>query len=94
MIYVESWWGQYAGAHMIERASEFGYSDERALTLAARHLASMSPSGAPQLCNDEFDELAELVERAEEWLNDNAAPAGHHFEWIDGEFFLSAADGE
>lgn len=90
--YVESWWGRYAGAHMIARASEFGYSDGRALDLANRHLASMSPNGAASLTDDELDELADSVDGAEQWLNDNATPAGCSFGWQDGEFFLSADD--
>lgn len=88
--YVESWWGQYAGAHMVERAAEFGYSDPAALDLAKRHLASMSPNGREPLSIDELDALEDCVDGAEAWLNENAAPDGSSFGWVDGEFFLSA----
>lgn len=33
-----------------------------------------------------------LLDRAEQWLNDYAAPEGHTFEWHDGEFFLAPTD--
>lgn len=33
-----------------------------------------------------------LLDRAEAWLNNYAAPKGHIFEWYDGEFYLTPDD--
>lgn len=37
--YVDGHWGQYAAAHMVSRAQEFGYDDAEVISLADRKLA-------------------------------------------------------
>jgi hypothetical protein len=96
--YVEGWWGQYAGAHMIMRATEFGYDDAQAIDLASRKLAEMAPVtaavfGDPVGIRDYEEEWLDAVsEEAEQWLNDNVAPEDYYFGWHDGEFFLQSVD--
>jgi hypothetical protein len=86
--YVDGWWGQYAVAHMVQRAEELGYDDHEIISLATRKLASMGPSTDPGLTDDEDEALTEASDSVETWLNDNVAPAGYLFGWEDGEFFL------
>ena len=97
--YVDGHWGQYAVAHMINRAEEFGYGtaehfgatladpsarqqleDQQALIhLADRHLASMGPSDAPGLSDDEHEVLMQASDDVENWLNKHVAPEGYSF---------------
>ena len=86
--YVDGHWGQYATAHMIERATEFGFNDEEVEDIAARHLASIGPSDAPGITDDEYEVLNDGADEAEEWLNANVAPEGYSFGWWEGEFYL------
>jgi hypothetical protein len=98
--YVEGHWGQYAVAHMVQRAEEYGYASDRTASLkerahrediadlAARKLATMGPSGAPSLTDDEHEALSDASDSVEAWLNDNVAPDGYAFGWLDGEFYL------
>lgn len=86
--YAEGHWGQYAGAHMIERATEFGYDDAEAVALAGRKLAEMYPHNGEPLSDDEHEALTDATDDAEAWLNANAAPDGFSFGWHDGEFYL------
>lgn len=86
--YVDSHWGQYATAHMIERATEFGFTNPELEDIAARHLASIGPSDAPGITDDEHEILSGASDEAENWLNENAAPDGYSFGWWEGEFYL------
>lgn len=86
--YVDGHWGQYAIAHMIQRAQEFGYDDAQVIDLADRHLASMMPSGSEPLPDDEHEALICASDEVECWLNENIAPDGYSFGWYEGEFFL------
>lgn len=86
--YVDGHWGHYAGAHMIMRATEFGYSDEQAIELAQRRLNEMFPHDGPGLDDDEYEVFSDCIDDAEAWLNDHAAPEGYSFGWFDGEFYL------
>lgn len=86
--YVDGHWGHYAGAHMIMRATEFGYSDDDVIALAQKKLATMFPTNGPELADDEHEVLSDMVDEAESWLNDNAAPEGYSFGWWEGEFYL------
>jgi hypothetical protein len=93
--YVDGHWGQYATAHMIERATEFGYTDAEAEFLAHRHLHTCGKSTSPAgmyLTDTEHEVLHECAGDAEEWLNSHAAPEGYSFGWHDGEFFLRQDD--
>jgi hypothetical protein len=88
--YCEGWWGQYGSAHMIMRASEFGFGDQdpQAVEVAGRKLDAMGPRGGPEISLDEEEYLAEKAGEAEDWLNANAAPDGYRFGWSNGEFYL------
>jgi hypothetical protein len=101
--YVDGHWGQYAVAHMIQRAEEFGYgtsvhfgsgitpeleAQQEITFLAARHLDSMGPSDAPGITDDEHEMLSDASDDVEAWLNENAAPDGYSFGWWEGEFYL------
>jgi hypothetical protein len=88
--YVDGQWGQYAVAHMIERATEFGFTDDALEDIAARHLATIGPSDAPYITDDEHDVMIDGSDDAEAWLNEHAAPEGYSFGWLDGEFFLAS----
>lgn len=132
--WVDGHWGQYAVAHMVNRAEELGYGRDltsqeserllflkglanetsrmgvdnaeeldslRALRdakevidLADRHLASMGPSTSPGLTDDEHEALSDAADSVEQWLNDNVTPEGYHFEWLDGEFYLTEDEDE
>ena len=102
--YVDSHWGQYAIARVVEIAVELGRqceldeagrcqlcADEK---LAERHLAAMGPSTEPGLDGDEFEQLVEAADSAEAWLNDHRAPEGYSWEWNDGDFGLYANEDE
>lgn len=86
--YVDGHWGQFAVAHMIQRAEEFGYENSVVTDLAARHLASIGPSDEPGITDDEHEILSDASDDAENWLNENVAPEGHSFGWFEGEFYL------
>ena len=86
--YVDGHWGQYAVAHMVSRAEEFGYADADVTELADRHIASMGPSGAESLTDDEYEILSDASDDVENWLNENIAPEGYSFGWFEGEFYL------
>jgi hypothetical protein len=86
--YVDGHWGRYAVAHMVNRAEEYGYADAEVTGLADRHMASMGPSGTDGLTDDEHEALSDASDSVEAWLNDNVAPDGYAFGWLDGEFYL------
>jgi hypothetical protein len=106
--YVDGHWGQYAVAHMVNRAEEFGYGTARhfgatlddpaarqeledqqtLIHLADRHIASIGPSDAPGITDDEHEVLSDAADEVEQWLNDNVAPEGYSFGWYEGEFYL------
>ena len=89
--YCDGHWGQYAGAHVILRATEFGYDDEQAIALAQKKLAEMFPTNGPELTDDEWEILlghGGALDDCESWLNDNVAPDGYSFGWFEGEFYL------
>jgi hypothetical protein len=96
--YVNGWWGQYAGAHMIMRATEFGYDDTEAIDLASRKLVEMAPNTAKLfgdpvgITDNEHEVLDYAADEAEQWLNDNVAPDDYSFGWHDGEFYLASVD--
>lgn len=93
--YVDGHWGQFGSAHLIERATEFGYDDQQAIELARRHLAMIGPGGGrndePErdaLDENEHEALIEAASDVEDWLNEHVAPEGYQFGWYEGEFFL------
>jgi hypothetical protein len=90
--YVEGWWGQYAVAHMIQRATEFGYEELQLEALAARHLDQMGGSTPTllELTDTEHEVMQDASDDVESWLNEHAAPEDYSFGWQDGEFFLAS----
>jgi hypothetical protein len=71
--------GHYASAIVIETALNYGWHDTQAAEIAARY---------PELTEHEQDVLNDVVNDAEQWLNEHIAPEGYSFGWHDGEFFL------
>lgn len=96
--YVDGHWGQYAVAHAVERAQEFGYGSDgligadEVIRIAAKHLASMGPSTSEPLTDSEYERLMDASDEVTDWLNVNVAPDGYSFGWHDGEFFLGSAE--
>ena len=92
--WVDGHWGQYAVAHMVNRAEELGYGSQnlpgmsQVIDIADRHIASIGPSDAPGITDDEHEALIEASDEVEDWLNHNVTPKGYSFGWHDGEFFL------
>ena len=86
--YVDGHWGQYAVAHMVNRAEEFGYDEQEVIDLADRHIAAIGPSDAPGITDDEHEVLSDAADEVESWLNEHVAPEGYSFGWFEGEFYL------
>lgn len=93
--WVEGSHGWRAPAVLVNKATEWGMkleADDRALVdhyLAGNVTDVTLPSGSTVKGSDVGDCVTELSDRAEEWLNENVAPAGWTFGWVDaGEFFL------
>lgn len=80
--WIDGHWGQYAVSRMVDIAASLGYGDSEVIALAIAYSAGT-------LGIDEAECFMEAAEEVEEWLNEEVAPAGHRFEWVDGEFFLS-----
>jgi hypothetical protein len=80
---------------MIDKASDWGYSDAEVIDIATRHLACIGPSDSPPITDDEWEVMHESADAVEQWMNENIAPEGYAFGWYDGEFYLwSASDWE
>lgn len=93
--WVDGHWGRYALAHMIDKASDWGYSDAEVIDIATRHLACVGPSDSPPITDDEWEIMHESADAVEQWMNENIAPEGYAFGWYEGEFYLwSASDWE
>jgi hypothetical protein len=71
--------GRYARARVIEIALDCGWEDSEATEIVARY---------PELSEDQQDALGDVVNNAEQYLNEHVAPEGFSFGWHDGEFFL------
>lgn len=85
--WVDGHWGQYAVAHLVQRAEELGYADAEVISLADRHMDDLG-SRTTSLSDDEYWALNEASSEVENWLNDNVVPEGYSFGWHEGEFFL------
>lgn len=88
--YVDGHWGQYAVAHMVQRAEEMGYDNPEVTSLADRHMDECAHGSIARkpLDDDEHEALIDASDEVEEWLNEHIAPEGYHFGWHEGEFFL------
>lgn len=89
--WIDGHWGQYAVGRLVEIAVAYGFSDLDAADLATRHLASISPSDAVGLTDDEHERLVDAADDAEAFLN-TLVPDGFWFGWDDGEFLLVSED--
>lgn len=95
--YVDGHWGQYAVAHMVSRAEEFGYDNPEVIALADRHMdecthGGITHEGIQPLTDDEHEILIDASDEVENWLNEHIAPEGYFFGWHDGEFFLQSQE--
>lgn len=88
--WVDGHWGQYGLAHLVLKATDYGYADAEMIDYATRHMASMSPNGDEDLTDDEHEAMSDGADDVESWLNAHVAPEGYSFGWQDGEFFLWA----
>lgn len=89
--YVDGHWGQYGTAHMIIRATEFGYEDQEVIDLAQNKMDSMLPNPTYDFSESEEEKLIYASDEVENWLNENVAEEGHSFGWYDGEFFYQSS---
>ncbi|TCC19946.1 hypothetical protein [Kribbella sindirgiensis] len=83
--------GHYAITAMIQRAKDHGMTFEDASLAAvdafnAGELTMTAEDGLVTI--DLLDEIHELADAAEDWLNEYVAPDTHLFGWHEGEFFL------
>ena len=74
--------GHYIGEAIVEEALSRGWHDEDEATI--RQMVD----AYPDLTDDQFAIWDEVVNDAEQWLNDAVAPEGYSFGWHDGEFFF------
>lgn len=83
---VGCWWeghqGHYIGKYVVEEALGRGWHAEDESTI--REMVEVYPN----LTNDQYVIWDEVVNDAEQWLNDAVAPEGYSFGWHDGEFFF------
>jgi len=90
--WIDGHWGQYGAARLVNIAIDHGFVDPYASDLASRHLAAAGLSAAPDLTDDEFEQLMYVSDVAEVWMDEYVAPAGFSFGWLDGEFFLQSEE--
>lgn len=84
--------GWRANVRVVQIAESFGFavsSDDRPILEAFIYgITSIRLHGATIDVNDVILSQGGIVDRAEQWLNENIAPRNHHFGWLDGEFLL------
>lgn len=93
--YVDGHWGQYAVARMVEIAHSVGYGETEGpaadlVDIATRHLATMGPSDAPPISDDEWETLEWSADEVTDWLTERLAGGGTSFGWYEGELHLWA----
>ena len=44
--------------------------------------------GLPSITMEELEYIFDVVDEAENWLQENVAPEGYSFGWSDGDFYL------
>jgi hypothetical protein len=73
--YIDGHWGQYGFGRLLTVAESFGW---------------VNASNVNEDNQNDFDLefVVDLADEAENWLNENVAPADTSFGWFDGEFFL------
>lgn len=71
--------GWQAQGIMVEIAADRGFPITRAERITLEQF--MRGDG-------DYNDIADIVDEAEAWLDEYVAPDGYYFVWIDGEFFL------
>lgn len=85
-IWISGHHGWHAHHFMIEYAVDLGYpitEDDRKIVDTYR---------AGQDNGNDCDRLFEIMDEAEQWLNENVVPEGYSFGWSDGEWFLASEE--
>jgi len=82
--WVDGHWGQYASAHLVQRAIALGY---RASPELAADAAAWLQGGS-DLTDEQLDSVIEADQAIFTWLDAHVAPPGYSFGWHDGEVFL------
>jgi hypothetical protein len=85
--WVDSHWGQYGIARMVEIAADHGYADAEIIGFARAHLLECAHPGTEHLSDEDAETLQDAADEIEAWLNDHVAEAEHAFGWHDGEFY-------
>lgn len=80
--WIDGTWGWRGTPRVIEIAEAYGMTVE----------PSIKEQGIYNIVEDAdgYDQIVDLSDDAEAWLNEHVAPEGFSFGWDDGEFFLRA----
>ena len=90
--YVDGHHGWHGHAMMLELAHELGWplSEEDHVMILAHDSGEDTIAGEVTL----HEHIYAMMDDAESWLNEHAAPDGYSFGWHDGDFFLSPNHGD
>lgn len=77
--WIDGQWGHYAPVRLVTIAKDSGFR----VTHEEQRAIDAYLNGA-----DESEMITYLADQAEAWMNENVAPEGWMFDWIDGEFFF------
>jgi hypothetical protein len=92
--WIEGHRGWTGSGYLVEIAESYGMpldTDDSAIVAAylAGVDAPITLTTGETIDGDTIHEcVIELADRAEQWLNENVAPKGWAFGWLDGEFYL------
>jgi hypothetical protein len=81
--WIDSRWGHYGSARLVQIAIDLGWDDPDAGYFAERYF-----DNSYEMSADESEQVYAASEDAELWLNEVIAKPGYLFGWSDGEFFL------
>lgn len=76
--WIDGHWGQFGSSRLIEIAECYGFTFE--------------PPTDSDCPGDIAEQIYEIADEAENWLNAHVAPEGFYFGWYEGEFFLWSAE--
>lgn len=80
--WIDSRWGHYGSARLIQITVDLGWDDQDAENFAAIYLVD------GDIDVDRVEQVYAAADDAKIWLNENIAKPGFSFGWSDGEFFL------
>lgn len=89
--WISSQWGRYAPFRLVQMAHWHGFKFSRE-DCAAFDRVKAELEGGPAAPEADWGALDALADSAEEWVNENVAPAGFRFGWDEGEFVLMTID--